>query len=183
MGYYEGKQPCAGCGRPGTDRARIAKDHLCPECQELLNKARTVELEPREYARVFVTWYSFYHDPLNKMMHEFLMKLSNPAAEHLRFLKQKRLGNIDAITASDVYYIPAFVADALEDLIRGIQREGSELKRQEAAAREAAREETAKCRQQYFEEGVRYGRQLLAQLNRGEISLSDFEAIPKKYSK
>lgn len=117
------------------------------------------------------------------MMGDFLKNLSNPAAEHIRFLKQKRLGNIDAVTASDVYYIPAFVADALEDLIQGIQHEGRELKRQEAEAREAAREETAKCRQQYFEEGVRYGRQLLSQLNRGEITLADFEAIPKKYSK
>lgn len=117
------------------------------------------------------------------MMHEFLKNLSNPAAKHLRFLKQKRLGKVDAVTASDVYYIPAFVADALEDLIQGIQREGCELKRQEAEAREAAREETAKCRQQYYEEGVRYGRQLLTQLNRGEITVSDFEAIPKKYSK
>lgn len=182
MRYYEGNQPCAGCGRTGAERARLSKDSLCPECRQLLNRAKIAELEPREYTRVFVTWYSFYYSPLNGLVNEFLKKLSLPEASVMNG-GIMRMGDMNAVTASDKYYIPTFVAKALDDLIKGLQEEGRKLKQQEAVAREAAEVETAKCKQQYFEEGVRYGRQLLSQLNRGEITLADFEAIPKKYSK
>ena len=115
-------------------------------------------------------------------MNDFLKKLSLPEASVINS-GIMRMGNMDAVTSSDTYYIPTFVAKALDDLIKGLQEEGRKLKQQEAVARETAEVETAKCKQQYFEEGVRYGRQLLSQLNRGEITLTDFEAIPKKYSK
>ena len=57
----------------------------------------------------------------------------------------------------------------------GIMEEGLALWRHENAIRDAAREEASAYKQSCYEEGVKYGRQLLAQLNRGEITLEELE--------
>ena len=70
-----------------------------------------------------------------------------------------------------------FNGDGKTDLME----EGLALWRHENAIRDAAREEASAYKQSCYEEGVKYGRQLLAQLNRGEITLEEFNAIPKHY--
>lgn len=179
---YQGKQPCAGCGRPGSQIARWSKDALCPECADLLQKGKVLSLEPREYCRVNLTWYSFYHHPLNNLVNDFMNAISLPEAKHLNApMGIIYLGHIDAVTASSRYFVPKFVADALKNLIEGIQQEGRMLANKEAEIPKMAKEEVAKEKQKYFEEGLMRGRNMLAQLNRGEITLDQFEAIPKPY--
>lgn len=46
---------------------------------------------------------------------------------------------------------------------------------------EQVEEQINKERNKIYNEGVAYGRNLLAQLNRGEIGLSEFDAIVDKY--
>ena len=74
------------------------------------------------------------------------------------------------------------MAEALKDFLDVVAKEGLSLYKQEEVLRKAAEEETARCRQKYYEEGVRHGRQLLAQLNSGEITIDQFNNVPKKYS-
>jgi len=181
MRYYEGDKPCPGCGKPGTEIARVSKDALCPTCRRLLDKAKVCELEPREYSRVIVKWYSFYHSPLNMAVGDFLNKISLKEAKNIPIVGNFHLGKGCAVTASDCYYIPRFVALALDDLIKALQEEGKQLRTATDELPKKAAEEVRKEKQRYFEEGVKYGRQLLTQLNRGEISLKDFDAIPKRY--
>lgn len=179
--YYEGDKPCPGCGRPGKEIARVSKDGLCPQCKRLLEKARIAEIEPRAYSRVLVTWYSFFYPPLNTAVDNFLQEISMEEAKCLPFEGQFHLGSKSAITAKDTYYIPRFVAKPLEGLINALMEEGAKLRQLEWDLPKKAEEEVAKEKQRYFAEGVAHGRQLLIQLNRGEISLQDFNAIPKKY--
>ena len=183
MGFYEGKEPCAGCGRTGIERARISKNQLCPECMRLLAKARLHEAEHKEYSRVFLTWYSFYNHKLNGLVNNFLDKISTPEASSVEHSKRIRLGHVARCTSSNMNFVPTFVAEALEELMRGIQEEGILIARREDDLLRKAEAEAAANKQKYYEEGVRYGRQMLAQLNRGEITLQDFNAIPNKYLK
>lgn len=181
MRYYDGKVPCPGCGRTGEEITRESKDSLCPECKRLLNKARIHEIEPHEYVLVFVTWYSFRTAKLNRLADDFLRKISTPEAKTIGHKGVMFLGSRDGCTSSDSYYVPRFVAEGLKDLLDGIMEEGLALWRHENAIRDAAREEASAYKQSCYEEGVKYGRQLLAQLNRGEITLEEFNAIPKHY--
>ena len=179
--WYEGDKPCPGCGRSGKEITRESKDGLCPQCRRLLDKARIGEMESREYSRVFVTWYSFFYAPLDTAVHEFLKKISMDEAKCLPIVGQYNLGKRCAVTASNCYYIPRFVAVALDELIQALMKEGEMLRTAYDELPKKAAEEVAKEKQRYFAEGVAHGRQLLIQLNRGEISLQDFNAIPKRY--
>ena len=177
--WYEGPAPCPGCGRTGEQVARRAKDALCEDCKHLIQLGRQTAAEENatEYVSVFLHYFEFYSEAANKALHDFLSKIENPDAVTVGY---SRIGR-SAYSNGKRYKIRRKDFDAVNSLACAFAAEFDRLKEEREAITKEAVEEARKERNEIFNEGVAHGRDLLGQLNRGEISLQQFNAFANKY--
>lgn len=177
---YEGNQPCPGCGTPGTVKARTGKNDLCEDCKRLLQigkEAKKFE-EAVSYSMLHVEWYSFWRRDLDEVMREFLKEISNEQARPDGgnvFLTRSGGG------AGDHYKIPTIIAVPLKKMLTSISDIGRQFYEYENGLEKANEEKLNEERNKIFNEGVEYGRNLLFQLNRGELTAADISKEIKKY--
>ena len=179
--YYEGSAPCHGCGRPGTIISRLSKDSLCEDCKKALQigKASEKYRDTIKLTRLIVTWYSFGRREFDDLVSEFLKAISNEDGANVPTGMLRVHG--DAVTSSNVYFVPRIFAEPLKRFLDGFSDFGRKMCRIEEQLEKKKQEELNDERNKIFNDGVAYGRKLLFQLNNNEISLKDFEAEVKKY--
>ncbi len=190
---YEGPEPCMGCGTPGTQRARSAKNHLCKDCMTALRIGQTIVKErglERNYYRMddltsgYMTWYEIRDTKIDRCLRNLLKTFSQfdrRYAGQCQTQKAMLAGSAGCGTSADEFVLPRITFEAAKELCQAIASAVHGLNKEREEYRKRLDEELAEQKNYIYNEGVVYGRNLLAQLNRGEIALSDFEATVKKY--
>lgn len=189
---YTGKVPCPGCGRTGEEHARDSKDGLCRDCQAELEIGRALCKE-RDLKR---NWYKMdelcggrltFHSIHNSELHARLKTLLGTFSEFqlANVGKWFDISRSEATSGKDLFVLPEKTADAAKELTESLYKIAWELdedKRtcQEKLKKEAAAE-LAEQKNQIYNEGIAYGRNLLMQLNNNEISADEFTRPVKRF--
>ena len=181
---YKGKEKCSGCGKSGTESPRKDKNSLCDECMRQLERGRRAEIEESSCKYVFISQHvcAFRTDWLNTKVHEFLESVNN---EHVDL--RDTIGS-DSLRVhfgdnKKYYKIDARLVDPLKNLFNDFNDKVVEIEEKENNMKEEAIRKANMERDRIFNEGVEYGKNLLFQLNRGEITANDFNKDVVKYSK
>lgn len=189
---YTGKVPCPGCGRTGEEHARDSKDGLCRDCQAELEIGRALCKE-RDLKR---NWYQMdelcggrltFHSIHNSELHERLKTLLGTFSEFqlANVGKWVDISRSEATSGKDLFVLPEKTAEAAKELTESLYKIAWELdedKRtyQDRLKKEAAAE-LAEQKNQIYNEGISYGRNLLMQLNNNEISADEFTRPVKRF--
>lgn len=193
MKYYEGSAPCPGCGRTGEQVARKAKDALCHDCQEQLRIGRAIAQErqlERNYYKMEdiidaeLTWYTIPVAEIDKKLRNLLWTFSVFDSRNASYIPSNEgclAGRIEATTARDRFVLPRVTLDAAKELCGALKDACWDLKEQRENYRKELDAQLADQKNEIFNQGVARGRNLLMQLNRGEVSLQDFQAVQKRY--
>lgn len=176
---YEGKEPCHGCGKSGKEQPRDLKTKLCYNCQQLLdlNKSLKTERKFSEYSRVRQWHHSLVSlewgdKTLNTMLRELLQAIDNP--------------NVRNATDEGVFFgdghdndyhvtIPTVYLEPLRRMFSDLNKLMTEYKKAKEAIPNEVKAAMSKEQNRLYNEGVERGRDLLTQLNAGDITVSDFE--------
>lgn len=193
MKYYEGSAPCPGCGRTGEQVARKAKDALCHDCQEQLHIGRAIAQErqlERHYYRLEdiivaeLTWYTIPVAEIDKKLRNLLRTFSVFDSRNASYIPSNEgclAGRIEATTARDRFVLPRVTLDAAKELCGALKDACWDLKEQRENYRKELDAQLADQKNEIFNQGVARGRNLLLQLNSGEITLQEFQAVQKRY--
>lgn len=193
MRYYEGNMPCPGCGRTGEQVARRAKDALCRDCEEQLRIGRSIAQErqlERHYYRMEdliiaeMTWYTIPIGEISRKLCNLLRTFStfdSRNASTMPIGESVLAGRSDAVTQRDKFILPRVTFEAAKELCGALKDACWDLEKQRDDYREELNAQLADQKNEIFNQGVARGRDLLMQLNRGEISLQDFSAVQKRY--
>ena len=193
MNHYEGKQPCAGCGRTGEEVPRDKKDGLCRECAEAIKLGRMM-IQERDLKRTYycldefmnttITWYTIPIPEIDKALRNLLRSFSQFDKNHAcgsTGASDPIVGRFDALTARDTFVLPVCVYDAAKELCEKILDAAKTLKEEKNNYRKELDEELAAQKNEIYNEGVAHGRNILNQLNSGEITAKDIDAFIKKF--
>lgn len=181
---YEGKEPCQGCGKPGSEMSRAKKDSLCSICRKMLERGKAVtnmEEIDESYIQIFQHHHAFHGDETNRLCHEILSIFHNgniqnaPYWDHNRTLKEAWGSN------GKHYTIPKKLFEPLKTFFANLEKTFDQIGEKEKAIPENARKAVAKEKNKIFNEGVQKGRDLLVALNAGKITLAEFEKDIQKY--
>lgn len=174
---YKGKEPCQGCHRSGTEKPRDGKDFLCSECQKelQLGKAKNKELK-QEYVSVnFIGTLSsleFRDRTLSNFLYDFLKIISN---KHVRAKESQHVYLRYGESIGDSYNIPKELVEPLGEYFKKLSNWVHELSEKKKAIPKEAQEAVQQEKTKIFNEGIALGRNLLIQLNAGEITLAQLE--------
>lgn len=196
MNYYEGKQPCAGCGRTGEEVPRGKKDGLCRECAEAVKLGRMI-IQERDLKRTYyrldefmdthMTWYTIPVPEIDRAVRNLLKQFSQFDTNHACGKHEKAkdydfiCGRSDAITARDTFVLPVAVYEAAKELCTIVLEAADKLDEEKRNYRKELDAELAAQKNEIYNEGVAHGRNLLNQLNSGEITAKDIDAFIKKF--
>lgn len=196
MNHYEGKQPCAGCGRTGEEVPRDKKDGLCRECAEAIKLGRMMIQErdlKRTYYRIdefmstHMTWYTIPVPEIDRAVRNLLRQFSQFDNNHVCGKHEKAkdydtiCGSLNAGTARDTFILPVAVYEAAKELCTTVLEAAKRLKQEKENYRKELDEELAAQKNEIYNEGVAHGRNILNQLNSGEITAKDIDAFIKKF--
>lgn len=189
---YKGKQPCPGCGRTGEEHPRYNKDGLCQECALKLKLGREVSdfygmeygmVRMPELSRCEMTWYRIpkFQDALKEFF-ETITNFSPDFAKHYgdKPADQYIIGDPGSSCGSDKLVLPTKSIEAAKKLCEALSNTAWEIKLEKDNMRKELMTEVDMERERIYNEGVAHGRNLLMQLNNGEISPNDF-IKPCKY--
>lgn len=179
---YKGKEPCQGCGKPGHEKHRWYKDRLCSNCQQAFDKFKASEIEATTMTYVRVTqprWGVFDISSRgqtnlslsNMFVDSVLRGFNNENAPVVSSIK--RLGSHSG-SSSHAYRIPEIIFNALEKSVAVLEEAVKEIREQQDEAFVAVNTQLEKERERIYNEGIAKGRNLLFQLNSGQISVNEF---------
>ncbi len=186
---YEGSAPCPGCGCTGSDKPRRKKDGLCSDCEEALGIGKSIVKErnlDRNYYRLEeltigeLTWYRIPISEVDKALRLLLASFSRFDIKYA-YGRGELVGRADACTARDSYVMPRVVFDAAKELCASLRNACQQLKEDRNNYQKELDAKLAEQKNDIFNEGVESGRNLLFQLNNGDITLDDFSKRIKKY--
>lgn len=179
MNYYTGDAKCAGCGKTGREVSRDYKDSLCSNCKRLLALGRAKDIELKvEYANIKQHYHAYSSSRVNDFVHDMLTMLNNPTAPANTpyFSFKSTFGD-----NCQCYRIDVKLVEPLKKFFHELDSYCNELKdaynRMDKDAEQAVKE----VKDRIYNEGVAKGRELLRQLNSGEITLDDFSKPVKRY--
>lgn len=193
MKYYKGLSPCPGCGRTGEQVARKAKDALCHDCEEQLRIGRAIARErqlERNYYKLDdliiaeMTWYTIPVAEIDKKLRNLLRTFSvfdSRNANYASVNERCLAGRFEATTGRDQFVLPRVTLDAAKELCEALKDACRDLKEQRENYRKELNAQLAEQKDEIFNQGVARGRNLLLQLNRGEITIQQFEATQKRF--
>lgn len=191
--YYEGDKPCPGCGRTGAEHPRLTKDGLCHECQELLYIGRTIDNERNlernfylmdELTCGYVTWYQIRNREIDRCLRNLLKTFSQFDRIHAGgYCRQETMlaGTAGCGTSADEFVLPKITFDAAKELCQTIESAVGELNREREDYKKRVDAELAEQKNDIYNDGVQHGRNLLFQLNNGEITAEELNKRIKKY--
>jgi len=181
---YKGKEPCQGCGRPGTEKFRYDKNCLCRDCQEIYDKYKASEIEGTTMEYVCLRTYRFGQMDISSRGMNTRLSLSNYLVNRIlegfnnKHAKYQENVSINYMSSGQTerFIIPRVIYKALVGLIGNIREAVDEIREQQDAAFVATRTMIEQERTKIYNEGVEHGRKLLVQLNSGEITMKEFES-------
>lgn len=167
---YEGKEPCQGCGKLGSEINRYSKNELCPICKSLFEKGKRIDFEENEkFVNVRQHFFSYRPDWINISLHSILSSLNNPPANAKGYLAIKSAfgSNQKEYKVNEKYIEP------LRELFLKIESEIYSVEKCKKEIPDLVRNELQSQKDKIFNEGVEKGRKLLFQLNSGDISANE----------
>lgn len=189
---YEGDKPCPGCGRPGSECARPTKDGLCHDCQQQLSIGRAIAKE-RSLERNFyrlddlvigeMTWYTIRLNEISRKVVKLLKTFSAFDSRYALRLSANdgQLAGKISSTARDRFVLPRVTFDAAKELCESLRVACDDLEEEKRGYRKRLDAELAEQKNEIFNKGVERGRNLLFQLNSGQITLADLNRKIKEY--
>lgn len=193
MKIYKGTAPCPGCGRTGEEVARSSKESLCYDCIDTLKIGRTIVKERNldrkcflmdDLTTGFMTWYQIRDKDIDKSLRELLWTFSQFDSRYaVGYCRQASMlaGYAGSGTSYDCFVLPKVTFEAARKLCHAIKDAVDELNRERDNYKNELDKKLNEERNRIYNDGVAHGRNLLMQLNSGEISVSDFQKPVKKY--
>lgn len=194
MKLYNGTAPCPGCGRTGEEVARRSKESLCHDCMNALEIGKAIVKErnlDRNYYLMddlrigLMTWYTIPIREIENALTDLLSTFSQFDSKHVvmkgGFNGSILVGKLEATTARDRFVLPDITFDAAKRLCHAIKDAVDELNRERDNYKDELDKKLNEERNRIYNDGVAHGRNLLMQLNSGEISVNDFEKPVKKF--
>ncbi len=193
MKMYEGDKPCPGCGRTGKEEPRMRKDGLCRDCQESLRIGKAIvkehELDRKHYLmddlmKGQLTWYHIPIKEVDRALRNLLGQFSQFDKKNVggtANLKTWLYGVPGSGTAYDSFVLPTVVFEAAKELCESLYNACWQLREDRENYKKELEAKLAEEKNDIFNEGVKYGRNLLFQLNNGGITLDDFSKRIKRY--
>jgi len=191
---YKGDKPCPGCGRSGEDVPRKSKDSLCYDCEMALSIGRAIVKErnlDRNFYRMDdlrigkMTWYTIPILSVERALNELLMTFSqfdqNRVSIKGSILESQLAGRIDSVTAKNSFVLPDITFNAAKKLCGALKDVCWELEDARNNYKKELDEQLRQQKNDIYNEGVKHGRNLLFQLNNGEITADDFNKRIEKY--
>lgn len=191
---YEGSAPCPGCGRTGEEALRVSKDSLCYDCAMALSIGRAIvkerNLDRNHYnmddLRIGqMTWYTISIPSVESALGELLKTFSqfdqNRVDTKEGIAASQLAGRADAVTAHDNFILPDITFNAAKKLCETLKNVCWELRRDRDNYQKELDAKLKEERNRIYNEGVAHGRNLLFQLNNGEITAADINKEIKKY--
>jgi hypothetical protein len=178
---YQGKEVCQGCSLSGEVVARINKNNLCNKCIELIRDARMNQHEDavdyvsiRDWFSGFPS-YEFKDKSLDSLANNILSILHNENATTLKDSKTIRSQPLGSI----FYKIPISIEEPLLYFFNTLAIKIKDVRLYIEESEEIARTAMQKEKDRIYNEGVEKGKQLLLQLNSGNLTMSEFEKALK----
>lgn len=188
MAEYIGDKPCAGCNKPGSESPRSKKDLLCYKCYEALRMGKIIQQDyrPEHYQHVSIqfnslsVYDSYKEDNFGEQFHtqlsNLLKEMHRPGIannnESLYLGNRERCSSVN--TSS--FVVRKEYAERIEQLYLILIEQMAAYEKLRTATETELKRIQVEERNNIFNEGVAAGRQLLLQLNTGEISIKEFEA-------
>ncbi len=178
---YNGKEVCQGCKVSGVEQFRWSKDSLCPTCDKIFKigqcKDRHNSIE-ESFNRIFLHHHAYSNNEVSDFVHNILSILENKyhtkhGESNIHSIKDKWGGN------GKYYKIPEVLLEPFTEFFNKLDACMSESN--DSAVDEKVRKMLADVKNEYFNEGVEKGKNLLFQLNSGEITMDKFNDKVKKY--
>lgn len=192
--FYEGDKPCPGCGRTGAEVARKSKDDLCHECQQALEIGQAIVKErglDRHYYNMDdlrigqMTWYTISDRDIERALDELLRTFSQFDSRHVvtkgGFQESQLAGRIDGVTRHENFILPDVTFEAAKKLCQTIKEVSDRLQEERRNYQKELDARLAEQKNDIFNDGVQHGRNLLFQLNNGEITAEELNKRIKKY--
>lgn len=192
--FYEGSAPCPGCGRTGEEVPRENKDSLCYDCAMALSIGRTIvkerNLDRNSYRmddlRIGqMTWYTIPIRSVERALDELLKTFSqfdqNRVPLKGGFSESQLAGHAEAVTAHDNFVLPDITFNAAKKLCESLKDVCRELEDARGNYKKELDEQLRQQKNDIFNDGVAHGRNLLFQLNNGEITAADINKRINKY--
>lgn len=189
---YNGKLRCPGCGRTGEEAPRQSKDCLCKECENALKIGLAVIKERNLQSKSYciddfkvgtIKWYT-YTDDVEKALINLLNTFSQfkETSKIWGFSESLYYNKLcSSLGASHEVILPSKTFEAAKRLCEVLKKLNDDLAEKSKTYKAVLDKELAEKRNKLYEElateknkiyndGVRYGRNLLVQLNNGEIA-------------
>jgi hypothetical protein len=191
---YQGKEVCQGCGKPGSEQWRHEKNDLCGSCRENLNYGieKKKDDDPTVYKTVDAKWYKlrFYNDGdvgrgLEDAFVSLLKSIDRPTMKSTGWVELFSHDAANGGGASHHFKITEQQADSIKAVCCILTKQQDDYlkkmkdieKEREAALSKVVRDE----RNRIFNEGIEKGRDLLFQMNEGQITMEDFNSKINRY--
>lgn len=191
---YEGSYPCPGCGRTGEETPRVSKNSLCYDCAMELSIGRAIVKERNLNRNHYnmddlrigqMTWYTISISSVESALYELLNTFSQFDQNRVNMKEgitaSQLAGRIEGITAHKSFILPDITFNAAKKLCETLKNVCWELKRDRDNYKKELNAKLNEERNQIYNEGVAHGRNLLFQLNNGEITAAEINKEIKKY--
>lgn len=192
--FYEGSEPCPGCGRTGKEEPRSTKNSLCYDCAMTLSIGRAIVKErnlDRNYYNMDdlrigqMTWYTVSINAVENALDDLLRTFSqfdqNRVSLKGGYSESQLAGRIDPCTAHDSFVLPDITFNAAKKLCKALTDVCHELNEIRDNYKKELDDQLRRQKNDIFNDGVAHGRNLLFQLNNGEITADDINKRINKY--
>lgn len=175
---YKGKEICQGCSKTGEENPGDKKESLCSKCKTSFNLGLSIEFEKNTAYTTVRDWYNgfssidFDDKMLDCLGNELFQALNNPNAKPTGAQISTDRGQHNG---SALYTIPTNVVEPLNKFLRCLNSKIREIREIKNNADLYARNAVSLEKDKIYNEGVEAGRNLLFQLNNGEITTTDFD--------
>lgn len=179
--YYQGKEPCQGCGMPGHQVSRHEKNSLCEPCKAARKRGLSREHEDKLiYTALRIHVHAWRDTEIGDKIVDMLRGIHN---EHASLESTTFIKHLDGYEGDNVrwFHVDKRIAPAVQEILNVVNRRWREVEKERNDMQKQAVELANQERTKIFNEGVQHGRQLLIQLNNGTISLTDFEKDIQSY--
>ena len=178
---YKGKLPCIGCGKSGEEAPRKSKDCLCENCENSLKIGRAIirerNLESKNYCLDEfkigrIKWYTYIENVENTLINLLNTFSQYKDKNHIWGFGEQLYSNklVSNLGASHEVILPTETFDAAKELCKALKEVNDDLEKKRQTYKTVLDKELAEEKNKIYNDGVRYGRNLLVQLNNGEIT-------------
>jgi hypothetical protein len=179
---YKGKEPCQGCGMPGSQVQRYDKNSLCLHCESARKRGLSRDQEDKLTYKSLVIHVHAWRD--NEIGDKIVAMLRQMHNEHAECHGSDHVFDGTGYQGSNVwrFSVDARIVPAVREILKIVNTRWYEMKKETEDLPKQAADLANQERTKIFNEGVQHGKQLLVQLNSGHLSLSDFEKDIKSYN-